>query len=359
MPTWYNATKNQTTVNLNNYINFNTTWTDDFGLSSYIFSINQTGTFVNSSAIPFTGTLNTSTNVTQITAAADTVVEWLFYANDTENNWNQTALQTFTVAAPTGTLLANLSSPTGTNSQPQNQTFLLFANVSCQGQAGATCGTVNGTARYNLTTSPNTTITGFNVFANPFYTIGPNPQTCGTLAVGDAVCSLNWTVNTTGVIGDGYKIDANFTSTTAGVTPNATDFTTVNIISPTLSITLSDALLDVVFGVLNPGTDNNAATNNSANWYNVTCSYAPGNCNISIKGNSDFVSGANKLAIGNASRNTANNPATEKVLTLNYEVINATLAHLAIQKLYFWLDIPGSLVAGTYLSNFTIQGQPN
>ena len=74
-------------------------------MSSYIFSINQTGSWVNSSSVSFTGTSNVSENTTQITASGGTVVNWKFYANNTLNNWNETDVQSFTVNnAPNVTL---------------------------------------------------------------------------------------------------------------------------------------------------------------------------------------------------------------------------------------------------------------
>lgn len=461
-------------------VKFNASWTDTNGLSGYIFSINQTGSWVNSSFTTFGGTSNVSENITQITASPGTTVQWRFYANDTSNNWNVTDIQSFVVAYlnltanssfsglttintgqstnfsgnctcfPAGqtcnnvyitiqddrtgsftdsttsnsaavyvnitsysigslsgtssdfsfnisantagsyqfrvqcnatntqpayanstasTLTVNqaygylngtLISPTGTNSQPQNQTFLLRANVTCIGQVTAICGTVNGTVRYNSTPNPDTEIQGNNIFATPFYTIELNPQTCGAMNVSSPSCNLTWTVNATGAIGSSYKLDVNFTSNNTNVASNTTNFTIINIIASTLSITISDALTDVRFGsLLNPGTLNNNATNNSISAYNITCDYPSGNCNISIKGNGNMISGSNTLGIGNVSWNQVNDPSTEKILTLNYNVINATLPHLATQDIYLWIDIPNGQVAGDYKSNFTIQGQPN
>jgi len=96
-PQWDNATINETAVYNNTYITFNTSWTDNQGLSSYIFEINQSGTPVNSTAALFSGQANTSINTSLILARPGIVVYWRFYANDTSNNTNQTTLQSFTV----------------------------------------------------------------------------------------------------------------------------------------------------------------------------------------------------------------------------------------------------------------------
>jgi hypothetical protein len=260
-----------------------------------------------------------------------------------------------------GWLNATLVSPTGTNSQPQNQVFSLNASVACVGNAGDTCGSVNGTARYNATTAnPDTALQGNNVYATPFYAVQANPLACGVMNSSSPACNVAWTVNATGSVGSGYKLDVNVTSNATSVASNKTDYTTINIIAPALSITISDALADVKFGsALVPGTTDNPALNNSDNAYNITCEYQGGSCNVSIKANANMLSGANVLAAGNVSWNQVNSPAAKKPLTLSYNVINATLPHLGTQPLYFWIDVPAGQPFGTYASNFTILGQPN
>lgn len=96
-PRWSNPTINETTVQSNQYVNFSANWTDDTNMSSFVFAINQTGNWVNSSVIPFTGTTASSSNVTQITAAAGTNVSWYFQANDSLNQGNKTSINSFVV----------------------------------------------------------------------------------------------------------------------------------------------------------------------------------------------------------------------------------------------------------------------
>ncbi len=78
-------------------VNFSTNWTDDSGLDSFIFSINQSGTYVNSTARGFKGLVNNSANVTRITAPYGYNVTWRFWANDSGNAWNVTSVQSFIV----------------------------------------------------------------------------------------------------------------------------------------------------------------------------------------------------------------------------------------------------------------------
>ena len=99
-PQWSDAQTNKTTIYEGDYVKFTANWTDDVDLAGYKFSTNQSGAWVNSSFTPFSGTSNTSENVTQITASAGTTVQWRFYANDTSDNWNETDNQSFVVTTP-------------------------------------------------------------------------------------------------------------------------------------------------------------------------------------------------------------------------------------------------------------------
>ncbi len=261
-----------------------------------------------------------------------------------------------------GYLNVSLLSPSGvSNQQPQNQLFNLSAYVTCLGASGASCAVVNATLRYNASTaSPDTAVTGGNSYASPFYAVQPNSLSCGLMNTSSLPCVLNWTVNATGLVGAGYKLDANFTSTSFNVTSNATASTTINIIAPALSITISSDLANVQFGTsLSPGTVNNPGLNNSNNSYFVSCSYSGGNCNVSVKADSDLISGASLIGAGNLSWGKTNSSASETPLEFGWKIINATLPDLASQLLYWWIDVPGGQPAGNYRGNFTIQGQAN
>ena len=98
-PQWSNPNTNKTRIYQNDYVKFTANWTDDVALAGYIFSTNQTGYWMNSSFVSFSGTSNTSESTTQITAPAGTTVQWRFYANDTSDNWNVTEIQSFVVSS--------------------------------------------------------------------------------------------------------------------------------------------------------------------------------------------------------------------------------------------------------------------
>src|SRR3989344_437885 len=129
-PNWSSPAINQTEVNQNQWINFSTIWSDDVGLSGFIFEINQSGNYVNSSFIlfPTTGVLQNSSNVSLITSPVGTNVTWRFYANDTNNNWNVTALQSFIV---TDTIFPDIDfiNPTFANATTTGNTSIVI-NVS-------------------------------------------------------------------------------------------------------------------------------------------------------------------------------------------------------------------------------------
>jgi len=98
-PEWSNPQANKTQIYENDSVKFTANWTDDVALAGYIFSTNQTGIWVNSSFVSFSGTSNTSENTTQITATAGTTVEWRFYADDTSDNGNATDIRSFVVSS--------------------------------------------------------------------------------------------------------------------------------------------------------------------------------------------------------------------------------------------------------------------
>jgi len=91
-PIYSNNATNETVVS--NPCNFTLDWDDGYGLSGYIFSTNNSGTWQNASFISFSGTSNSSWNVTTLNDTAETVVGWCYYANDTSDNWNGTSCDT-------------------------------------------------------------------------------------------------------------------------------------------------------------------------------------------------------------------------------------------------------------------------
>ncbi|MFH1801986.1 MAG: Ig-like domain-containing protein [archaeon] len=107
-PQWSDPTINfqGTTIYQNVYVNFSTTWTDNYALGSFTFSINSGGGWSTYPAELMTGVQNTSRYRVQISSSGGTNY-WKFGAYDASGNYNETDVQNFTVATtpspPTGT----------------------------------------------------------------------------------------------------------------------------------------------------------------------------------------------------------------------------------------------------------------
>jgi hypothetical protein len=126
-PQWGNVTMGNGTIYTGTTVSFFANWTDNFGLGSYFFSIDQGSGFVDQSAVSFSGIQNTSIFKTPITAAGGTTVRWKFTAYDASGNMNVTDIQSFTVTS--------LPTPPGGGTTPTTGTG---------GTGGAGAGTPSG-----------------------------------------------------------------------------------------------------------------------------------------------------------------------------------------------------------------------
>jgi hypothetical protein len=90
--------------------NFSAVWSDNVGLSGFIFQSNNTGTLTNETWIAFSGTL--SSHGLTLNATVGNKVQWGFYASDTSNNWNFTELQTLTLTAVGAPTYSNINANT-------------------------------------------------------------------------------------------------------------------------------------------------------------------------------------------------------------------------------------------------------
>jgi len=74
---------------------FSVKWTDDAGLSGYIFSWNASGSWENDTWISWTGNpLKAWSNVTkELPPKYSYMIGWRIYANDTDGNWGDTGIQ--------------------------------------------------------------------------------------------------------------------------------------------------------------------------------------------------------------------------------------------------------------------------
>ncbi len=91
---WFNPYRNNTLVGQPTLFNLN--WTDNMGLSGYVFSFdNCTGSFVNDAWVPMTGLSNLSSAVKTISSVVGCTIRWQVYANDTYGKWNTSQIFSF------------------------------------------------------------------------------------------------------------------------------------------------------------------------------------------------------------------------------------------------------------------------
>jgi hypothetical protein len=79
---------------------FSVKWTDNVGLSSFIFGWNASGTWQNDTKVTLSGTAAWS-NVSKVLPLADAVIGWRIWCNDTSNNWNDTGIQVLITSGAT------------------------------------------------------------------------------------------------------------------------------------------------------------------------------------------------------------------------------------------------------------------
>ncbi|MCK4492410.1 MAG: hypothetical protein KAU03_07280, partial [Candidatus Altiarchaeales archaeon] len=146
----------------------------------------------------------------------------------------------------------------------QNRTFIINATVYCR---DGYCGDLNGTLRYNQSTSLPGTPVNTTAGDKPFYVLsGINPKQCaGNPLYKDEFCSISWEVNSTGDLSTYWKLDVLFNSTYAG--SNKTDYTVIEI---TKVLIMDISWNKVDFGVCNPVTTGNPALLNNVDGYNIS-----------------------------------------------------------------------------------------
>ncbi|MBS3145999.1 hypothetical protein J4414_04310, partial [Candidatus Woesearchaeota archaeon] len=112
-PTFADAV-NDSDITKHQNITMNVTITDLGGITNYTFSWNDTGSFVNDTAIQFSNETSVAASVSKnITASEGSIVSWRYYACDQSENCNSSGLYNFTVAQKSPTF-ADVINNTGT-----------------------------------------------------------------------------------------------------------------------------------------------------------------------------------------------------------------------------------------------------
>jgi hypothetical protein len=103
-PTFSNAGHNSTVAGA--FTRFSVLWNDETALHPngvYIFSTNNSGTWVNDTAVSFSTTPSWANVTKTLTGSAGASVGYMWYANDSAGNWNVTGIRTFqTIGNPQG-----------------------------------------------------------------------------------------------------------------------------------------------------------------------------------------------------------------------------------------------------------------
>ena len=241
-----------------------------------------------------------------------------------------------------------LNTPPDNTVVPQYRNFTINATVICR---GGNCGEVNGTVRYNASsTNPDTPISTVQG-ATPFWTWESNPQTC-TLAQ-DENCTMVWKVNSTGELRNGYKVGVLFE---VGTTQNHTLNSTVTI-GKVIIISLSWDETD--FGVCDPNTQGNPALLNDQLEYNMTVD--PNSNDVEglwTKGTDltpESISGFGSIeywiGVGNVSWNDMVNDYSDirtERLSSEYKLVRQVVPSGSTITFYYWIDIPPGMYEQTY-----------
>lgn len=99
LPTFSDVSSNSTVAGSS--CTFSTLWADNVNVSGYIFETNNTGAFVNDTWTPFSNFVGPTSSNATVTKTLDNtigdVVQWRFWCNDTNNNWNAVPMQSLFV----------------------------------------------------------------------------------------------------------------------------------------------------------------------------------------------------------------------------------------------------------------------
>ncbi len=334
------------------YVRFYARWSDNRNLSSWTFSWNASGSWVNASSGSISGTSDWSNSTQQIPQTATDHHGFRFYAWDEAGNLNVSDIGMFTVS---GWLDVTLVAPADSLIVANNVTFLANVTVVCR---DGTCGNVSARIRYNQSGEfPDTDIaTSFDI---PFYIVGSgNPNQCGNNPLGNnEYCSITWDVNTTGTPGDSYKIGSFVQSDQPNVQSNNTNNNSVTIVSCILDTTVHWQGID--FGGLSPGQRGNAPGNSNMT-YNITIENVT-TCNVDVylrADNLQRVLGGNYVIYADnlTFSNETNDYNSGYRLSSSWVLGKHSASPGSNVTTYYWIDVPYSVMEGEYNGTLYVEG---
>lgn len=247
-----------------------------------------------------------------------------------------------------GFLNVRLNEPPSNTIVQKNSFFTVNGTVECvEGE----CGEVSISPRYNESLVADTLIPEAD--GKPFYTSGTNNVSCNSQGSLNGTCSYTWDVNASGSLNSDHLLDVNTSSSFTEVSGNESRDNTVTINN---AIRINVTWESVEFGVLDPGTENNSAQNNSEG-YNISI---PEN---SLKVDDLWVRSENMTTDGWKNPSTdesyvipANNffyslnsfVDTKEPLTNNYQNVISDLSSGSSISTYYWMNVPKGIKSSKY-----------
>jgi len=240
-----------------------------------------------------------------------------------------------------------LASPPDNTNIIQTDTIVVNATVYCR---VGNCGNVNGTIRYNFSSSYPDTPINTTLGGKPFYiqeTPASAMKSCPTELSADEFCNITWTINASGTINTEWEIDVLFNSTNMEVPDNDTNDITLSIIGCTVDITAQ--WMAIKFGMLNPSTGPHEAPGNSNNEYNITVN--PGSCNLDLYINAtDLTNTTYNSFIDNNNvtwSNTSNTYGESFNLSSTPSALKLNVPKNTNVTTWYWINVP-AVYAGYY-----------
>jgi hypothetical protein len=236
----------------------------------------------------------------------------------------------------------------------QNTNIVVNATVVCR---LGSCGNVNATLKYNLSSANPETEINTTAGGVPFYSLDSLAmKSCPTSPLTiDEFCNITWTVNSTGGVGTGWKIGALFNSSDTSLRQNQTENSSVSILPCSEDFNLD--WQSVEFGSLNPSTGPNSASGNANSLYNITVN--PGSCNMDFyvfgTNLTNDTYGSNIHVMSILWSNASNDYASSFNLTESQQMIKSDVPSSINVSTWYWINVP-PVFAGFYTGTLTVRG---
>lgn len=267
-----------------------------------------------------------------------------FLVNDTSENVYD---QDFHVleAQRAGKIDVDLLNPPNQTLLPQNETFYMTANVTCnEGE----CGQVNGTPRYNGSEGQKIIPSD----GRPFRVESVNRDGCNLNDTQE--CTLNWTVNATADTETYHLLDVNVSSEFS----NEDTASEGHEVEVDLLVLLSLSWDTLDFGFLDPGLEDRPAEGNDALAYNVT---VPDDSkpvdDLWIKG-TDLISEENpdySIGITNVSYALQNDIEDTNTIFSEYTNVTSDIKPGTVLNTFYWIDVPFGMTESGYNGTLTFK----